>query len=119
MQLSLNTASVRKQWNLAQIIDGCTRHGIRGISPWRDQVAQMGLSQATRAIKENGLTVTGLCRGGFFTQENFLEDNLRAIEEAHTLGAQCLVLVVGGLAPSSTGGNATRMKFLVFVKKDI
>jgi hypothetical protein len=22
----------------AEIIDGCARHGIRGISPWRDQV---------------------------------------------------------------------------------
>jgi sugar phosphate isomerase/epimerase len=99
--LSLNTATVKKQWKLAQAIEGCARHGIRGISPWRDQVAQMGLSQAARAIRENGLTVTGLCRAGFFTQEKFFEDNLRAIEEAHTLGAQCLVLVVGGLLPGS------------------
>jgi hypothetical protein len=32
--LSLNTATVKKQWTLAQAIDGCARHGIRGISPW-------------------------------------------------------------------------------------
>ncbi|HSU62498.1 MAG TPA: sugar phosphate isomerase/epimerase, partial [Burkholderiales bacterium] len=38
-KLSLNTATVRKQWSLAQAIEGCARHGIRGISPWRDQVA--------------------------------------------------------------------------------
>jgi sugar phosphate isomerase/epimerase len=30
-----------------------------------------------------------------------LDDNRRAIDEAATLGAQCLVLVVGGLAPQS------------------
>ena len=42
MKLSLNTATVRKQWTLAEIIDGCARHGIDGISPWRDQVAQIG-----------------------------------------------------------------------------
>ena len=101
MELSLNTATVRKQWNLAQIIDGCARHGIRGISPWRDQVAQMGLSDARRSIREEGLTVTGLCRGGFFTAKDWREDNRRAIEEAHELGAQCLVLVVGGLLPGS------------------
>ena len=101
MNLSLNTATVRKQWKLAQIIDGCARHGIRGISPWRDQVAQMGLSQAKRSIEGNSLTVTGLCRGGFFTAKDWKDDNLRAIEEAHTLGAQCLVLVVGGLLPGS------------------
>ncbi len=101
MELSLNTATVRKQWTLAQIIDGCARHGIRGISPWRDQVAHMGLAAAAAAIKANGLTVTGLCRGGFFTAPDWRDDNRRAIEEAHTLGARCLVLVVGGLLPGS------------------
>jgi sugar phosphate isomerase/epimerase len=101
MELSLNTATVRKQWNLAQIIDGCARQQIRGISPWRDQVAQMGLSQAKKSIRENDLVVTGLCRGGFFTAKDWRDDNRRAIEEAHELGAQCLVLVVGGLLPDS------------------
>jgi sugar phosphate isomerase/epimerase len=101
MELSLNTATVRKQWNLAQIIDACARHGIRGISPWRDQVAQMGLSEARRSIKEKDLVVTGLCRGGFFTAKDWRDDNLRAIDEAYELDAQCLVLVVGGLLPGS------------------
>jgi sugar phosphate isomerase/epimerase len=101
VKLSLNTATVRKQWNLAQMIDGCARHGIEGISPWRDQVAQMGLSQARKAIREKNLTVTGLCRGGFFTAKDWKDDNLRAIEEAHELQAQCLVLVVGGLPQGS------------------
>jgi sugar phosphate isomerase/epimerase len=101
MELSLNTATVRKQWNLAQMIDGCARHGIRGIAPWRDQVAQMGLSQAKQSIREKNLIVTGLCRGGFFTAKDWRDDNRRAIEEAHELGAQCLVLVVGGLPQGS------------------
>ena len=101
MELSLNTATVRKQWNLAQMIDGCARHGIRGISPWRDQVEQMGLQQAKKSIREKNLVVTGLCRGGFFTAKDWRDDNRRAIEEAHELGAQCLVLVVGGLPPGS------------------
>ena len=101
LKLSLNTATVKKRWTLAQAIDGCARHGIRGISPWRDQVAAMGLKQAAKSIRENGLAVTGLCRGGFFTAEDWRDDNRRAIEEAATLGAQCLVLVVGGLPPGS------------------
>jgi sugar phosphate isomerase/epimerase len=101
MELSLNTATVRKQWNLAQMIDGCARHGIRGIAPWRDQVAALGLSETVSLVKKHGLTVTGLCRGGFFTAKDWRDDNRRAIEEAHELGAQCLVLVVGGLPPGS------------------
>jgi sugar phosphate isomerase/epimerase len=101
MQLSLNTATVKKQWTLAQAIEGCARHGIRGISPWRDQVAAMGLEKAKKAIKENELIVTGLCRGGFFTAPNWRDDNRRAIDEAFELDAQCLVLVVGGLPAGS------------------
>jgi len=99
--LSLNTATTKKQWGLAQAIDGCARHGIRGISPWRDQVAALGLRETKKLIDEIGLTVTGLCRGGFFTAKDWLDDNRRAIDEAHELGAQCLVLVVGGLPEGS------------------
>ena len=99
--LSLNTATISKQWTLAQAIEGCARHGIRGIAPWRDKLAAMGVRQAARAIKAHGLTVTGLCRGGFFAAKDWLDDNRRAIEEAHELGAQCLVLVVGGLPEGS------------------
>jgi sugar phosphate isomerase/epimerase len=97
VELALNTATVRKQWNLAQIIDGCARHEIRGISPWRDQVAALGLQETKTLIKKHGLTVTGLCRGGFFAEKDWKSDNLRAIEEAHELGAPALILVVGAL----------------------
>ena len=100
-RLSLNTATVKAQWTLAQMIDGCARHGIRGIAPWRDKLAEMGLKAAAKAIRDNGLSVTGLCRGGFFTAPDWLDDNRRAIEEAHALEADCLVLVVGGLPAGS------------------
>jgi sugar phosphate isomerase/epimerase len=107
-RLSLNTATIRERWGLAQAIDGCARHGIRGISPWRDQLAAMGLKEAVRAIKAHGLTVTGLCRGGFFSAKDWRDDNRRAIEEAHALGAKCLVLVVGGLPQGSKDLSGAR-----------
>ncbi|HEV2551745.1 MAG TPA: sugar phosphate isomerase/epimerase family protein [Stellaceae bacterium] len=112
--LSINTATVRGQWNLPRAIDGVARAGIPGISPWRDQVQEMGLTAAARQIKAAGLTVTGLCRGGMFTSFDraglgrALDDNRRAIDEAATLGATCLVLVVGGLAPGSRDLAAAR-----------
>jgi len=105
--LSLNTATVRKQWSLAQAIAGCARHGIRGISPWRHQLHEMGIEAAVHAIKGHDLTVTGLCRGGLFPAVDAagryaaIEENLRAINEAHALRAQCLVLVAGGLPKGS------------------
>ena len=105
--LSLNTATVRQQWNLEQIIDGCVRHEIGAISPWRDQVEACGLSEAAKRIKDAGLRVSGLCRGGMFPatddaglQAN-IDDNRRAIDAAAALGAECLVLVVGGLPEGS------------------
>ena len=42
-----------------------------------------------------------MCRGGFFTAKDWKDDNRRAIDEAHELGARCLVLVVGGLPAGS------------------
>ena len=65
-KLSLNTATVKAQWRLDEIIEGCARHGIRGISPWRDQVAEIGLARTAQLIRSHGLTVTGYCRGGMF-----------------------------------------------------
>ena len=105
--LSLNTATVRECWNLAQMIEGCARHGIRGISPWRDKLDELGAAEAARRILAAGLTVTGLCRGGMFPartqagRKAAIRDNLKAIEDAATIGAKCLVLVVGGLPAKS------------------
>jgi sugar phosphate isomerase/epimerase len=104
--VSLNTATV-KQWTLAECIEGCARHGIPGISPWRDVLRDMGVEAAARRIRDAGLSVTGLCRGGMFPAADAagraaaIEDNRRAIAEAHALGAACLVMVCGGLPAGS------------------
>ena len=106
-RLSLNTATVSKRWNLREMIEGCARHDVRGISPWRDKLAEMGVEEAARLIRRHDLTVTGLCRGGMFpaADENgrrrALDDNRRAVDEAAALGAKCLVLVVGGVVPGT------------------
>jgi sugar phosphate isomerase/epimerase len=109
--LSLNTATVRKQGDLLQIIDACARHGIRAIDPWRDQVAAIGLDRAARAVRDAGLELSGYCRGGMFVadaarQVEARDDNRRAVDEAKALGAPCVVLVVGGLPQYSRPGSA-------------
>jgi len=109
--LSINTATVRKQWTLPQIIEACARHGIPAISPWRDQVAACGLDVASRLIRETGIKLSGYCRGGMFPAADeaglsaALEDNFRAVDEACELGSPCLVLVVGAL-PGALEGRA-------------
>lgn len=109
--LSLNTATVRKQGDLVQIVEACARHGIRAIDPWRDQVAAVGLDRAVAAVRDAGLELSGYCRGGMFTSDTarrieVRDDNRRAIDEAVALGAPCIVLVVGGLPQYSRPGSA-------------
>lgn len=113
--LSINTATVRKQHNfevpLDRIIDQCAERGIRAISPWRDQVAAVGLDKVSKQLKAHGIGLSGYCRGGFFPAPDAaglkaaLDDNRRAIDEAKTLNAPCLVLVVGAL-PGALEGKA-------------
>jgi len=107
--LSINTATVRKQWPLDRTIEECARRGITAISPWRDQVAAVGLDQIARQLRETGIVLSGYCRGGFFPAataqglREALDDNRRAIDEAKTLGAPCTVLVVGSLPGALAG----------------
>ena len=107
--LSINTATVRAQWTLDRIVDECARRGIRAISPWRDQVAAVGLERLAAQVRAHGMALSGYCRGGMFTASTpqgrrlARDDNQRAIDEAKTLDAACLVLVVGGLPGALQG----------------
>ncbi len=104
--LSINSMTV-KAWSFEQLIEGCARAGITAISPWRDIVQACGVEHAGKLIRTHGMTVTGLCRGGMFPASDeagrraALDDNRRAIDEAAAIGAQCLILVVGGLPKGS------------------
>ena len=110
--LSINTATVRKQWALDRIIEECARRDIRAISPWRDQVAAVGIDKIEQALRATGIRLSGYCRGGFFPAADAaglraaLDDNRRAIDEARQLEAPCLVLVVGSLPGALTGSPA-------------
>jgi sugar phosphate isomerase/epimerase len=104
--ISINSMTV-KTWSLEQLIEGCAGAGISAISPWRDIVQSCGLARAGKLIRDHRMTVTGLCRGAMFPAADgagrraALDDNRRAVDEAAAIGAQCLVLVVGGLPKNS------------------
>jgi sugar phosphate isomerase/epimerase len=112
-RLSLNQKTVDR-WSLPEAVDGCVRAGIPAIGLWREPVAATGLAEGARIVADAGLRVSSLCRGGFMTaadapgRRQALDDNCRAIDEAATLGAHCLVLVVGGLPEGSTDLDGAR-----------
>lgn len=113
--LSINTATVRKSLGkdlpLTDIIEACVQREIKAISPWRDQLAAVGLDAVSKLVKAHGLKLSGYCRGGMFpaTTPAGIQaadaDNRQAVDEACELNAACLVLVVGGL-PGALSGQA-------------
>lgn len=110
-RLSLNTATT-KALTLAEAVDVAARAGLGAVGLWRDRVAEAGTERAARLVREAGLRVSSLCRGGFLTAADdagrraATEDNRAAVVEAATLGTRELVMVVGGLPACPEPGTA-------------
>ena len=96
-----------EQWNLREAVDGL-RAGTASaaIAPWRDKIAGMGLEgrrahRRRRAARHRLLPrrhVPGADAAGAAARSTTTG---AAIDEAAALGAECLVMVVGGLPPGS------------------
>jgi len=105
--LSLNTATIGWERTIREAVEACEKYGVAAIDPWRHQMHAGGFAENARLIRNAGLEVTGLCRGGFFPasdaagRDRAMDDNRRAVDEALELDARCLVLVPGGLADGS------------------
>jgi sugar phosphate isomerase/epimerase len=99
-RFSFNQATARG-WPLPELVDGLVRAGVPGVGLWREPVAEFGLRRAAALVRAAGLAVTSLCRGGFFADADWYDDNRRAIDEAAELGTSVLVLVSGGLVDGS------------------
>jgi sugar phosphate isomerase/epimerase len=105
-RFSLNQATI-KYAGLEEAVRTTVAAGIESIGLWREPVAEAGLAASARIVEASGLRVSSLCRGGFVTavegpaRRAAIDENRRAIEEAATLGAPTLVLVVGGLPEGS------------------
>jgi len=114
-RLSLNTATT-KNWTLREAVDGAARAGLQAVGLWRDRVAEVGTGRAAAMVRDAGLRVSSLCRGGFLTAADpataaiALNDNRAAVDEAAELGAPVLVMVVGGLPTGNRNLAAARVR---------
>lgn len=112
-RFSINQMTV-KQLTLPELTQACARLGVPAVGLWREPVAQYGLDATAKLVRDAGLAVTSLCRGGFLTaadpaeRTRALDDNRAAIDEAATLGTDTLVMVSGGLPPGSRDLAAAR-----------
>ena len=112
-RLSLNQITVERV-GLAEAVEACARHGVPYVAVWRHKLAEVGLDRAARLVRDAGVRVSSVCRGGMFPAPTpaeravRIDDNRRAVDEAATLGAEVLVLVCGP-APDRDIAAARRM----------
>ncbi|WP_405903600.1 sugar phosphate isomerase/epimerase [Streptomyces sp. NBC_00656] len=105
-RLSINQETI-KQWSLPELAEGCAKAGVDKVGLWRAPVQEYGVERTAALLADHGLTVTSLCRGGFFTaldpaeRARALDDNRAALDEAAGLSTDTLVLVSGGLPEGS------------------
>lgn len=87
-------------WSLEQVVRNCSTTGIPYIGVWRHKL-DGDTARASAMIRGEGLRVSSLCRGGWFSAPTAEErrkrvaDNRLAIEEAAQLGAPVVVIVSG------------------------
>ena len=92
-----------KPWPIETAIERFSAHGVSAMTVWRDALEGRDIAAAGKRIRDSGMDVVSLCRGGFFPAETAaarqeaLDDNRRAIDEAAALGAPLVVLVCGAV----------------------
>jgi len=90
-----------KPWSIEVAAKNFSAAGVKGITVWRDALEGKNIAQTGNMLRENGLSIVSLCRGGFFPNKDAakrkaaIDDNLKAIEEAAALETSMLVLVCG------------------------
>ncbi|MGQ5592062.1 sugar phosphate isomerase/epimerase family protein [Streptomyces sp. ESR1.13] len=112
-RFSINQMTV-KQLSLPELTTACRELGIGNVGLWREPVQAYGVEAVAELVRDAGLRVTTLCRGGFLTatdpgeRAEALADNRRAVDEAAALGTDTLVLVSGGLPAGDKDLRAAR-----------
>jgi sugar phosphate isomerase/epimerase len=87
-------------WSLEQAVSNSSRSGVPYIGVWRHKL-DGDVAKASAMIRNAGMRVSSLCRGGWFSaptpqeRRKRIADNRIAIEEAATLGTSVLVIVSG------------------------
>ncbi len=99
-QLCIHTITT-KPWSIETAAQHFSAAGVKGITVWRDALNGRNIKQTGQMLRDSGLEIVSLCRGGFFPSTDALkrkaalDDNRKAIEEAAELGAPMIVLVCG------------------------
>lgn len=90
-----------KPWKIEEAAKNFSASGVRGITVWRDALEGRNIRKTGQLLRNHGLDIVSLCRGGFFPNVDqqkraaAIDDNRKAIDEAAELGTDMVVLVCG------------------------
>jgi len=99
-QLCIHTITT-KPWTIEAAAKNFAASGVKGITVWRDALEGRNIRQTGELLRNDGLEIVSLCRGGFFPstdkskRSEAIAENKKAIDEAAELGAPMVVLVCG------------------------
>ncbi|MFD1272751.1 sugar phosphate isomerase/epimerase family protein [Streptomyces kaempferi] len=62
-RFSINQMTV-KQLTMPELVAACVESGVPGVGLWREPVRSYGIEATARLVRDAGLSVTTLCRGG-------------------------------------------------------
>lgn len=102
-----------KPWTIEEAVPRYAAAGVKGVTVWRQALEGRDPAAAGKMIRDHGLSVVSLCRGGFFPsstaagREHAIDENRRCIDEAAALGAPLIVLVCGAV-PGQPLGESRR-----------
>ena len=105
-----------KPWTIEEAIEQYAAVGVKGMTVWRQALEGRDPVRIGARIREAGLSVVSLCRGGFFpgldqaTRQAAINDNLQAIDEAAALGAPLVVLVCGAVPGQALAESRQQIK---------
>jgi sugar phosphate isomerase/epimerase len=117
-RLSIHQVTLLRQCSTPQFIEVLTRNGVGCTSLWRDKTVEYGVENTARLVADNGVALSGYCFGGLIASPDAGEaarardDVRRALDEAATLLAPCLVFVAGGIDPRDKNIADTRDRVL-------
>lgn len=90
-----------KPWDIETAAARYAEAGIKGITVWRNALEGKDVAKTGEMVRDQGLEIISLCRGGFFPnnekqkRKEAIEENKKIVEEAAALGAPMVVLVCG------------------------
>lgn len=117
-RLSIHEVTLLRQCTTPQFLTALVRNEVRCTSLWRDHTREYGVAETARLLADHGIALSGYCFAGLIASPDRAEaarardDVRRALDEAATVKAPCLVFVAGGIDARDKNIADTRARVL-------